>query len=107
MANRDDQPFRGLERDHYRRSGLKDAVSHYLSPPNPLTSTAPQPFPNNLTMPPDASATIVATSTSGISIRNASHPMTSLNSASIASVPAAGRARRTSPPPHGERCSSG
>ena len=52
MANRDDQPFRGLEPDHYRRSGLKDAVSHYLSPPNPLTSTAPQPFPNNLTMPP-------------------------------------------------------
>ena len=51
MANRDDQPFRGLEPDHYRRSGLKDAVSHYLSPPNPLTSTAPQPFPNNLTMP--------------------------------------------------------
>jgi len=34
-----------------RRSGLKDAVSHYLSPPNPPTSTAPQPFPNNLTMP--------------------------------------------------------
>ena len=51
MANRDDQPFRGLEPDHYRRSGLKDAVSHYLSPLNPLTSTAPQPFPNNLTMP--------------------------------------------------------
>ena len=51
MANRDDQPVRGLEPDHYRRSGLKDAVSHYLSPPNPLTSTAPQPFPNNLTMP--------------------------------------------------------
>lgn len=51
MANRDDQPFRGLEPDHYRRSGLKDAVSHYLSPPNPLTSTEPQPFPNNLTMP--------------------------------------------------------
>ena len=25
MANRDDQPFRGLEPDHYRRSGLKDA----------------------------------------------------------------------------------
>src|SRR6185436_13198743 len=51
MANRDDQPLRGLEPDHYRRSGLKDTVSHYLSPPNPLTSTAPQPFPNNLTMP--------------------------------------------------------
>src|SRR6476620_11219331 len=51
MANRDDQSFRGLEPDHYRRSGLKDAVSHYLSPLNPLTSTAPQPFPNNLTMP--------------------------------------------------------
>ena len=30
MANRDDQPLRGLEPDHYRRSGLKDAVSHYL-----------------------------------------------------------------------------
>src|SRR6476660_9036534 len=52
MANRDDRPFRGLEPDHYRRSGLKDAVSHYLSPPHPLTLTAPQPFPNNLTMPP-------------------------------------------------------
>jgi hypothetical protein len=25
-GNRDDQPFRGLEPDHYRRSGLKDAV---------------------------------------------------------------------------------
>jgi hypothetical protein len=44
-------PLRGLEPDHYRRSGLKDTVSHYLSPPNPLTSTEPQPFPNNLTMP--------------------------------------------------------
>src|SRR4029077_5941900 len=53
MANRDDQPFRGLVPDHHGRSGLKDAVSHYLSPPNPLTSTAPQPFPNNLTMPPE------------------------------------------------------
>ena len=52
MANRDDQPLRGLEPDHYRRSGLKDAVSHHLSPPSPLTSTAPQAFPNNLTMPP-------------------------------------------------------
>ena len=51
MANRDDQPLRGLEPDHYRRSGLKDAVSHYLSPPSPLTSTAPQAFSNNLTMP--------------------------------------------------------
>src|SRR4051812_3934084 len=30
---------------------MKDTVSHYLSPPKPLTSTAPQPFPNNLTMP--------------------------------------------------------
>ena len=28
MANRDDQPLRGLEPDHYRRSGLKDTVSH-------------------------------------------------------------------------------
>ena len=52
MANRDDQPLRSLEPDHYRRSGLKDAVSHHLSPPSPLTSTAPQAFPNNLTMPP-------------------------------------------------------
>ena len=51
MANRDDQPLRGLEPDHYRRSGLKDAVSHHLSPAGPLTSTAPQAFPNNLTMP--------------------------------------------------------
>src|SRR4029077_12840623 len=51
MANRDDQPFRGLVPDHHGRSVLKDAVSHYLSPPNPLTSTAPQAFPNNLTMP--------------------------------------------------------
>jgi hypothetical protein len=50
MANRDDQPLRGLEPDHYRRSGLKDAVSHYLLPAGPLTSTAPQAFPNNLTM---------------------------------------------------------
>ena len=30
-GNRDDQPFRGREPDHYRRSGLKDAVSHYLA----------------------------------------------------------------------------
>src|SRR6476646_5360323 len=30
---------------------LERHVSHYRSPPNPLTSTAPQPFPNNLTMP--------------------------------------------------------
>ena len=51
MANRDDQPLRGLEPDHYRRSGLKDAVSHHLLPAGPLTSTAPQAFPNNLTMP--------------------------------------------------------
>jgi transposase-like protein len=51
MANRDDQPLRGLEPDHYRRSGLKDTVSHYRSSPNPLTSTARQAFPNNLTMP--------------------------------------------------------
>ena len=51
MANRDDQPLRGLEPDHYCRSGLKDAVSHYLLPAGSLTSTAPQAFPNNLTMP--------------------------------------------------------
>ena len=51
MANRDDQPLRGLEPDHYRRSGLKDAVSHHLSPASPLTSTALQAFPNSLTMP--------------------------------------------------------
>ena len=31
MANRDDQPLLGLEPDHYRRSGLKDAVSHYFA----------------------------------------------------------------------------
>ena len=33
MANRDDQPLRGLGPDHYRRSGLKDAVSHHLRHP--------------------------------------------------------------------------
>src|SRR5262249_40184500 len=41
MANRDDQPLRGLQPDHDRRSTLKDTVSHYRSPPNPLTSTPP------------------------------------------------------------------
>jgi cytochrome P450 len=30
---------------------MKDTVSHYIPPPNPLTSTAPQAFSNNLTMP--------------------------------------------------------
>jgi hypothetical protein len=30
---------------------MKDTVSHYIPPPNPLTSTAPQPLSNNLTMP--------------------------------------------------------
>jgi hypothetical protein len=30
---------------------MKDAVSHYVPPPNPLTSTAPQAFSDNLTMP--------------------------------------------------------
>src|SRR6476659_7845316 len=30
---------------------LERHVSHYRSPPNPLTSTARQAFPNNLTMP--------------------------------------------------------
>ncbi len=53
MANRDDQPFRGLEPDHCRRSGLKDTVSHYVPPHSPLTSTEPQAFSNNLTMPPE------------------------------------------------------
>src|SRR5215475_15041663 len=54
MANRDDRPLRGLGRDHSRRSGVKNAVSHYIPPPNTLTSTAPQSFSNNLTMPPVA-----------------------------------------------------
>ena len=58
LANRDDQPFRGLEPDHYRRSGLKDAVSHYLSPLHPFTSTAPQPFPNNLRMPSSVTSSV-------------------------------------------------
>jgi hypothetical protein len=30
---------------------MKDKVSEYLSPPSPLTSTAPQSFSNILTMP--------------------------------------------------------
>ena len=30
---------------------MKDTVSHYIPPQNPLTSTAPQAFSNNLTMP--------------------------------------------------------
>jgi len=42
MANRDDQPLRGLEPDHYRRSGMKDTVSHYVPPHSALTSTEPQ-----------------------------------------------------------------
>src|SRR6185312_10693828 len=51
MANRDDQPLRGLGCDHSRRSGMKDTVSHYVPPPSALTSTEPQVFSNNLTMP--------------------------------------------------------
>ena len=51
MTARDDQPLRGLARDHSRRSGMKDTVSHYILPQYPLTSTAPQAFSNNLTMP--------------------------------------------------------
>jgi NAD dependent epimerase/dehydratase family enzyme len=31
---------------------MKDTVSHYIPLPDPLTSTAPQPLSNNLTMPP-------------------------------------------------------
>src|SRR6478752_1725420 len=50
MAIRDDHSLRGLGRNHCRCSGMKNAVSHYLSPPNPLILTAPQTFPNNLTM---------------------------------------------------------
>ena len=46
-----DQPLHGLARDHSRRSGMKDTVSHYIPPQYPLTSTAPQAFSNNLTMP--------------------------------------------------------
>jgi hypothetical protein len=34
-----------------RRSGMKDTVSHYVPPHSPLTSTEPQVFSNNLTMP--------------------------------------------------------
>src|SRR6478672_12086303 len=30
---------------------MKDTVSQYVPPHSPLTSTEPQPFPNNLTMP--------------------------------------------------------
>jgi hypothetical protein len=30
---------------------VKNAVSHYIPPPSTLTSTAPQSFSNNLTMP--------------------------------------------------------
>ena len=63
MANRDDQPLHGLDRDYYRRSGLKDAVSHYLLPASPLTSTAPQAFPNNLTMPCRAAPCLFAHAT--------------------------------------------
>src|SRR5258708_21671233 len=74
MANRDDQPFRGLEPDHYRRSGLKDAVSHHLSPPNPLTSTAPQPFPNNLTMPLDVTPPAPATFGRDVEILSTTDP---------------------------------
>jgi DDE domain len=44
MADRNDRPLRGLEPDHYHRSGLKDAVRHCCSSPNRLTSTAPQAF---------------------------------------------------------------
>jgi hypothetical protein len=51
MANRYHQPLRGLGRDHSRCSGMRDTVSHYIPLPNPLTSTAPQAFSNNLTMP--------------------------------------------------------
>ena len=48
MTNR----FAVWNQSHYRRSGLKDAVSHHLSPAGLLTSTAPQAFLNKLTMPP-------------------------------------------------------
>ena len=51
MANPDDQPLCGLGSDHSRRSGMKDTISHYVPPYSPLTSTEPQPFSNNLTMP--------------------------------------------------------
>src|ERR1700677_614838 len=52
MANRDDRPLRGLGRNPSRRSGVKNAVSQYIPLPSTLTSTAPQSFSNNLTMPP-------------------------------------------------------
>jgi hypothetical protein len=51
MTGRDDQPLRGLARDHSRRSGMNDTVSHYIPPQYPLTSTAPQAFSNTLTLP--------------------------------------------------------
>ena len=51
MANPDDQPLCGLGSDHSRRSGMKDTISHYVPPYSPLTSTEPQAFSNNLTMP--------------------------------------------------------
>ena len=77
MANRDDQPLRGLEPDHYRRSGLKDAVSHHLSPAGPLTSTAPQAFPNNLTMPSQRAARRGLVQMRNVSIRaHTRHPTT-------------------------------
>ena len=47
---RHDHPLRGLARDHSRRSGMKETVSHYIPPQDPLTSTAPQAFSNSLTM---------------------------------------------------------
>jgi hypothetical protein len=34
-----------------RRSGVKNAVSHYIPPPSTLTSTAPQSFSNDVTLP--------------------------------------------------------
>ena len=33
---------------------MKDTVSHYVPPHSPLTSTEPQAFSNNLTMPFDS-----------------------------------------------------
>ena len=64
MANRDNRPLRGLGRNHSRRSGVKNAVSHYLPPPGTITSTAPQSFSNNLTMsarvPPQVDEHVVA-----------------------------------------------
>ena len=39
---------------------MKDTVSHYVPPHSPLTSTEPQVFSNNLTMPADVPSTLTS-----------------------------------------------